>query len=65
MVDWGAGWNGMIFGLLRSPWPLSKGLVERGTNCTAHAPACTTLDILKERYARGQIDRQRFEERRD
>lgn len=70
---WGWGWSAMIFGplfmivvfalviavvvllvrWLAGPW-------------SAHQPppSRTALDILKERFARGEIDKEEFEERR-
>lgn len=78
MMDWdGAGWYGMIFGpifmilvfaivialavllvrWLGGPW--------QGSQPPRHGqPDRTPLDILKERYARGEIDKEEFEERR-
>lgn len=77
MMGWDGGWSAMIFGpffmilflavliaatvlLVRwvgGPWPGSM---------TAHhpLPGRTPLDILKERFARGEIDKDEFEERR-
>lgn len=77
MMWWGGGWYAMIFGplfmilflavliaavvilvrWLGGPW--------QGTMPPHQAlPSRTSLDILKERFARGEIDKDEFEERR-
>ena len=69
MGDWGMGWFGMIFMLLF--WGLIiVGLVflirwliqatgNRGHSCVN--TGSNAMDILKERYARGEINRDEFE----
>lgn len=77
MMNWGGGWYGMAFGplfmilvlalviavavllvrWLSGPW--------HSTQPSSHLPQSRTpLDILKERYARGEIDKEQFEEGR-
>lgn len=70
---WGGGWDGMSFGplfmllvvvavvvtvvlLARRPGGSWQG--------TAQAPGRSPLDMLKERYARGEIDKADYEDRR-
>lgn len=73
---WGWGWSAMIFGPLFMILLLAAGiavivLLVRWLGGPWHAatpyhspPGRTALDILKERYARGEIDKEEFEERR-
>lgn len=77
MMDWGGGWYGMIFGplfmililaiviavaVILVRWLSGPGY---GGHPSHHGPpGRTALDILKERYARGEIDKEEFEERR-
>jgi putative membrane protein len=73
---WGWGWYGMIFGPLLMILVLALVIAVAvllvrwlGGPWQAMAPPQapaprTPLDILKERYARGEIDKEEFEERR-
>ena len=76
MGDYG-GWYGMIFGPLIMILVLAAVIAGavllvrwlggpwHGAQPTHHAPpGRSPLDILKERYARGEIDKDEFEERR-
>jgi putative membrane protein len=72
---WG-GWYGMFFGPLMMVIFIAvvvvmvtlavRWLGGTGHGAAPHAPppARTPLDILKERFARGEIDKDEFEERR-
>jgi putative membrane protein len=68
-------WYGMIFGPIMMITVLATVVVVvvllvrwlggSGHGAAPHSPpAKTPLDILKERFARGEIDREEFEERR-
>ncbi|MFZ5790620.1 MAG: SHOCT domain-containing protein [Pseudomonadota bacterium] len=77
MMGWGGGWYGMIFGPLLMILVLAVVIAAvvllvrwiggpwHGAMPPHHAPpGRTPLDILKERFARGEIDKNEFEERR-
>ncbi|MBI2736270.1 MAG: SHOCT domain-containing protein [Rhodospirillales bacterium] len=73
---WGGGWYGMIFGPLFMILVLAVIIAAvvflvrwlggpwHGSAWHQAPPGRTSLDILKERFARGEIDKQEFEERR-
>ena len=74
MMSWGGGGYGMILGPIFMILVLAVVIAVAvllvrwlggswdGQNQTPPAP--TALDILKERYARGEIDKEEYEERR-
>lgn len=71
MMGWGGGWSGMIFGPLMMILVLALPVVAvvllirwLGGSRGSASPGQTPLDILRERYARGEIDKEEFEERR-
>ncbi len=77
MMWWGGGWYAMIFGPLFMILVLAVLIAAvvllvrwlggpwQGTMPPYHTlPGRTPLDILKERFARGEIDKDEFEERR-
>ena len=76
MMYWGDGWAGMIFGPIFMILVLAAViavvvLLVRWLGGPSHGmpmhhtpPGRTPLDILKERFARGEIDKEEFEERR-
>lgn len=77
MMGWGGGWYAMIFGPLFMILGLAVLIAAvvllvhwlggpwQGTAPPRHTPpGRTPLDILKERFARGEIDKDEFEERR-
>ena len=61
---WGMGWWWIIgiIVLIAIIWPVTKGFNRN--NSAIREPGNSALDILKERYARGEIDKQEFEERK-
>jgi putative membrane protein len=71
---WGDGWGGMIFGpfmmiLFVAAIVVLAVVALRWLGSTGHGapqtpPGKTPLDILEERFARGEIDGEEFEERR-
>lgn len=74
MMWWGQGWYGMIFGPLFMILVLAVVIAVAvllvrwlgGSWQPTHRapPGRTPLDILKERFARGEIDKEEFDERR-
>jgi putative membrane protein len=76
MMWWGGGWYGMMLGpllmilVLAIVIALAVLLVRwlggpwQAAGPHQAPPARTPLDILKERFARGEIDKEEFEERR-
>lgn len=70
MMGWGGGWYGTMFGPLMMILVLAATIATvvflvRQTPPSYHPPSGRTpLDILKERFARGEIDKAELEERR-
>lgn len=71
---WDGGWHGWFFGPLMMILFFAAAvivivfLVRRlgglGIGGHSESPTVSPLDILKERFARGEIDKEEFEERR-
>ena len=63
---WGMGmgwwWIIGIIVLIAIIWPVAQGINRK--NNIPREPGKSALDILKERYAKGEIDKQEFEERK-
>lgn len=75
MMGWGGGWFGMIFGsffmilVLAMVIAAAVLIVRRiggpwNGSQTTHQQARTPSEILKERFARGEIEKEEYEERR-
>ncbi len=71
---WGGGWTGWVFGpvmmiLVLAAIVAAVVLIARTVGHAAHGPTSPAvgrdpIDILKERFARGEIDKDEYEERR-
>ena len=57
-------WGGLITAIVLAVRYLGGSRHGSSGGTTQEPPGQTPLDILKERYARGEIDREEFEERR-
>lgn len=73
MGSWGEGWAGMVFGPLIMLLVLGLGVAlvvallrrgDLGHGGGGQPPRNIALDLLKERFARGEIDQQEYEARR-
>lgn len=70
MNDYGWGWGGMGLGMLLFWGLLIVGIVmlmrcSRGSgDCGKGEREKSALDLLKERYARGEIGREEFEQKK-
>lgn len=72
MMGWGAGWGGGMFGFVHLVWwallvvgvvVLIRWLTGAG-NVMRRPDDDRALSILKERYARGEIDKAEFDARK-
>lgn len=69
-MGWGMGWGmgfGWIFWLLIIGlviWAIKSAGSNRTSQGTSNPPAESALEILKKRYARGEISYEEFEEKR-
>ncbi len=72
---WNGGWQGWFFGPIMMVVFLAVAVIvvvllvrwlawPSHSNAPHHPSSRTSLDILKERFAKGEIDKQEFEERR-
>jgi len=70
MGDYGWGWGGMGFGMLLFWGLLIAGIVmlvkcSWGSNtCEKREREKSALELLKERYARGEIEHEEFEQKK-
>jgi putative membrane protein len=56
----GLGWTVILIAIVAVVWLLMRGSLAGG----AHTERRAILDILKERYARGEIGREEFEQKK-
>jgi len=57
-------WLGLLLLVVLVVWAVSTLSMGRGGNQSPPAAQETPLDILQKRYARGEIDREEYEQRR-
>ena len=70
MNDYGWGWGGMGLGMLLF-WGLLIAGIVMVVRCFSGSGTCgkrdrekSALDLLKERYARGEIEKEEFEQKK-
>ena len=74
MMGWGGGWGGMAFGpfymiivlalVIALAVVLARWIGEPRSGTGSSGTRRPAIDILRDRFARGEIDREEFEDRR-
>ena len=70
MMSWGMGWSGPItivifwIALIAAIFFLIRWLVRSSRESSPLKTEDSALDILKKRYARGEIDKEEYEEKK-
>jgi putative membrane protein len=71
MGEYGWGWRGMGLGMLLF-WGVFVVVIAMMVKCTRGSATCgrrnqekSALDLLKDRYARGEINREEFQQKKN